>query len=626
MEATYKPQIGNLVKLRVLDLEFNRFEGQIPANISHCLNLIQLGLTLNILSGIVPSQIGLLSKLQVLALDANQLEGDLLNKVVVNLTSLQELYAMRNAFHGSIPDNIGITNKYLSYIVIAENSISGIIPPSFYNLSQLESISLNYNQLQGTLPLDIGFLLPKIKTFHIDHNFFHGNLPASLSNLTNLIILGAINNNFTGKFMFSSKNMPNLKVIQVSGNYLGRGEADDLNFLQTLVNCSKLKTLEFSGDRFGGMLPKFLVASLVGSVSIVALVYFLLCSRRKRNKPSQGSQLNLIEPFSKISYDMLLKATDRFSEANLLGVGRFGSVYKGVLDHQERNTVVAVKVISLEQRGATKSFMAECEALRSIRHRNLLKIVTVCSSTDFQGNDFKALVYEFMTNGSLHQRIHTDPRFRRLSLLQRVEIAIDVASALDYLHNGCDTPIIHCDLKPSNILLDNDMVAHVGDFGLARFHLRATANNSSSIAVKGTVGYAAPEYGLGSMVSKEGDVYSFGIVLLEMMISKSPADEMFERGLDLHNYANSAALSDQLENIIDPRLLEDGGTSEGNEGKILTEIDRKHKCIKSIIEIGVKCSVESPQDRMRIKDAIGELQVTKDALLKQLHVIRAKRV
>ncbi|XP_021725409.1 probable LRR receptor-like serine/threonine-protein kinase At3g47570 [Chenopodium quinoa] len=288
--------------------------------------------------------------------------------------------------------------------------------------------------------------------------------------------------------------------------------------------------------------------------------------------------------------------------------------------------VVAVKVINLEERGAAKSFMAECETLRSIRHRNLLKIVTVCSSTDFQGNDFKALVYEFMTNGSLHQWIFMDARVRILSLLHRVDIAIDVASALDYLHNGCGTPIIHCDLKPSNILLDNDMVAHVGDFGLARFLLRATANNSSSIAVKGTVGYAAPEYGLGSMVSKEGDVYSFGIVLLEMMISKSPTGEMFERGLNLHNYANSAALSDQLVNIIDPRLLENGGTSEGNEGEILTEVHRKHKCIRSIIEIGVKCSMESPQDRMKIEDAIGELQVTKDALLKQLHVIRAKRV
>ncbi|XP_021720740.1 receptor kinase-like protein Xa21 [Chenopodium quinoa] len=505
--------------------------------------------------------------------------------------------------------------------------MSGHLSPQIERLTKLEIIVMYDNYFTGNLPNSWGNM-SHLSDFYLDYNRFEGSIPASLGNCTNLLYLVLAQNNLSGAIplhLFHASSM--LVDLLLYNNQLhGSKLCGGIPVLHLPACPSNPTTKRKRGKLSVPVIVIIVVASLVGSVSIVALVYFLLCSRRKRNKPSQGSQLNLIEPFSKISYDMLLKATDRFSEANLLGVGRFGSVYKGVLDHQERNTVVAVKVISLEQRGATKSFMAECEALRSIRHRNLLKIVTVCSSTDFQGNDFKALVYEFMTNGSLHQRIHTDPRFRRLSLLQRVEIAIDVASALDYLHNGCDTPIIHCDLKPSNILLDNDMVAHVGDFGLARFHLRATANNSSSIAVKGTVGYAAPEYGLGSMVSKEGDVYSFGIVLLEMMISKSPADEMFERGLDLHNYANSAALSDQLENIIDPRLLEDGGTSEGNEGKILTEIDRKHKCIKSIIEIGVKCSVESPQDRMRIKDAIGELQVTKDALLKQLHVIRAKRV
>ncbi|KAK9747933.1 hypothetical protein RND81_02G024600 [Saponaria officinalis] len=144
----------------------------------------------------------------------------------------------------------------------------------------------------------------------------------------------------------------------------------------------------------------------------------------------------------------------------------------------------------LQQQGATKSFIAECKALRNTRHRNLVKIITVCSSTDFQRNDFKALVYEFMPKGNLDRWLHETGH---LTLLQRMDIAIDVAHALNYLHYENETPIVHCDLKPSNILLDEDMVAHVGDFGLAKsFAHPGSLNQSSSVGVEGTVGYGAP--------------------------------------------------------------------------------------------------------------------------------------
>ena len=154
--------------------------------------------------------------------------------------------------------------------------------------------------------------------------------------------------------------------------------------------------------------------------------------------------------------------------------------------------------------GASKSFKAECEALRNIRHQNLVKVLTACSGVDYQGNDFKASAYAFMGNGNLYEWLHPTPRKinealekqRKLSHLQRLNIAIDVASALDYLHNHCETPIVHCDLKPSNVLLDDEMIGHVSDFGLARFlhdivHNSST-NQSSSIGVKGTIGYTPP--------------------------------------------------------------------------------------------------------------------------------------
>ncbi|XP_028108666.1 probable LRR receptor-like serine/threonine-protein kinase At3g47570 [Camellia sinensis] len=170
----------------------------------------------------------------------------------------------------------------------------------------------------------------------------------------------------------------------------------------------------------------------------------------------------------------LLKATDGFSEDKLIGVGNYGSVYKEILDQVQ--TIVAVKVLNLQLSGASKSFMSECKALRTIRHRNLLKILSTCSSVDFQGNEFKALVYKFMANRSLEKWLHNDgienngqeEESRNLKLIQRLNIAIDVASAIDYLHCHCDSTIIHGDLKSSNVLLDDEMIAHVGDFGLAK--------------------------------------------------------------------------------------------------------------------------------------------------------------
>ncbi|CAL8122788.1 unnamed protein product [Prunus armeniaca] len=213
----------------------------------------------------------------------------------------------------------------------------------------------------------------------------------------------------------------------------------------------------------------------------------------------------------------------------LIGVASFGSVYKGVLDFDGAQ-LVAIKVfINMLHHGASKSFLAKCEASRNIRHRNLVKIITACSTVDYQGNDFKALVYELMDNGSLEKWLHSTIETKEetdapqnLNLLQRLDITIDIACALDFLHNDCETPIVHCDLKPSNVLLDAELTGHVSDFGLARFLAKladkASANQASSIGIKGSVGYVAPE----------------------MFTGRRPTDHLFSDGLNLHNFVKTA--------------------------------------------------------------------------------------
>ncbi|MFQ6651261.1 hypothetical protein Gotur_023650 [Gossypium turneri] len=171
-----------------------------------------------------------------------------------------------------------------------------------------------------------------------------------------------------------------------------------------------------------------------------------------------------------------------------------------------------------------------------------------------------------MEKGSLEDWLHPSvdmneqETVRNLNFFQRVSVAIDVAHALEYLHHRCETPIIHCDLKPSNILLNEEMVAHISDFGLAKLlstdRVSYSANHSSSLGFRGTIGYAPPEYGMGSELSTKGDVYSYGILLLEMFTGKRPTDERFKESLSLHNFVKST-LPERISEIIDPILLQE---------------------------------------------------------------------
>jgi len=181
-----------------------------------------------------------------------------------------------------------------------------------------------------------------------------------------------------------------------------------------------------------------------------------------------------------ISYQELCQGTNNFCESNLLGTGGFGSVYKGVLFD---GTIVAIKVLNLQLSSAFKSFDAECKVLRTIRHRNLVKIISTCSNLEF-----RALILQYMSNGSLERWLYSYNYC--LNLLQRVNIMVDIASALEYLHHGLSESVVHCDLKPSNILLNEDMVAHVGDFGISK--ILVENKDATQTKTLGTLGYIAP--------------------------------------------------------------------------------------------------------------------------------------
>jgi serine/threonine protein kinase len=232
-------------------------------------------------------------------------------------------------------------------------------------------------------------------------------------------------------------------------------------------------------------------------LSVILLVWIL----RKKLKESKKTivQDSVAEDhYERTPYHALLRGTNGFSDENLLGRGSYGAVFKCILANEERT--LAVKVFNLGQSRYSNSFEAECEAMRRIRHRYLIKIITSCSSVNHQGQEFKAMVFEFMPNGNLdgwiHSKYQESSANNTLSLVQRLEIAVNILDAVEYLHNYCQPLVIHCDLKPSNILLADDMSARVGDFGISRIIQENTSggmhNSYSSMGIRGSIGYVAP--------------------------------------------------------------------------------------------------------------------------------------
>ncbi|GJV70381.1 leucine-rich repeat protein [Tanacetum coccineum] len=608
-------ELGRLSRLRYLNLYDNKFSGVIPTNLSCCSNLEELWLGGNKLAGSIPNEMSLLLKLAFLVIEDNMLTGGIppflgnitsmevfsavgnltsleISKNILtggippflgNITSMEVFSAVGNLLGGSIPYSLGLW-KSLTEFDSGECNLYGSIPHSIFNLSLLVNFSLPGNHLTGSLPTEIGNQLPNLEWLQLRDNELTGILPHSISNCSKLRLLDMTANSFSGKLTIDFFKLRDIYGIYLANNdFHGRGEADDMSFIDSLKNCTRLVYLELQNCNLIGVIP-LSIGSLVGVTSL-----YLQSNRLQGKIPTTIGKLKKLQVLNLYSNQFSGPIPDAIGNLSLLtqlylGYNKFEGHIPSSLGYCKE-----LNGLDLSNNRLSGKIPKQLLRLPSLTYFLDLSYNSLYGSIPSEIKDLKMLSELYLSYNNLSGTITS---------------SLDVATALDYLHNHCQTTIVHGDLKPSNILLDADMVAHVGDFGLARL-LGTDLNQNSSTGVKGTIGYAPPEYGIGSEMTSSGDVYSFGILLLEVMTGKKPTDGMFNEGLSLHKFAY-VALPDHAVDVIDNDAIVLQST-EANAKKV-------EECLIATIKIGVSCSLDSPPQRMKIEIVVIELQRILDVL------------
>uniref|UniRef100_A0ACD5YAE3 Uncharacterized protein n=1 Tax=Avena sativa TaxID=4498 RepID=A0ACD5YAE3_AVESA len=659
-------------RLEDLSLGSNQISGSIPVEISNLVSLTSLRMENNFLSGSIPSTIGKLQSLYILNLSKNKFSGQI-PPSVGNITQLGKLYLDDNNLSGNIPGSLGQC-KGLLELNLSTNSLDGSIPVNLFAGPPLSlGVDFSYNMLTGEIPSEVG-RLGNLALLNVSNNLLFGAIPEALGSCATLLFLRMERNKLHGQIPQSFGKLLSIQQINLAWNNLSGVVPyffGDLKFLDKLdlsynnfegqipsggcflnssmvvlngnkMLCARIPMLALpicdatSKNHTPLLAVVIIIAPLVAGFLLLYLVVTMwkrrakcvtfpwcnkilsvLCfvaywkrkevvAHQKRREVHACS--NHKETLKKISYGDILKATNWFSSVHTISSTCTGSVYVGRF--KSDRSLVAIKVFNLNEPGGYDSYFIECEVLRSTRHRNIMRPMTLCSTLDSQNQEFKALIFKFMVNGSLerwlHPKQHNGIPGRVLSFGQRICIAADVASALDYVHNQLTPPLIHCDLKPHNILLDDDMTARLSDFGSAKFLLPGLVIRKSLVDVGGTIGYIAPEYGMGCKISVGGDVYSFGVLLLELLTGKRPTYDMFVDGLTLRMFSESM-FPDRVAEILDPHMAH-----EEHQGCVEAWMQRY---IVPLVALGLSCTVESPKDRPGMKDVCAKLSAIRDAFL-----------
>ncbi|TXG70026.1 hypothetical protein EZV62_004961 [Acer yangbiense] len=606
------PAIGKLSEIRRLNLKNNNFSGNLPIELFGALNLQSLVLSGNAFSGPVPTQIGNLKYLQVLDLSGN-------------------------SFRGSIPSSI-VQCKRLKKLLLNQNSFNSSLPDSFgTNLITLQKINLSFNNLTGLNPENFGSL-PNLKdVLDLSHNLFNGPIPASLGKIAERVYIDLSHNNFSGPIPQNAGMLslgptafienpslcgPPLKISCPSGTLDPYTKPFPYDPSPNSVKSRKVHQL-------GSVIAVVVIAMVMGICIVGLLLHYrhkkacacnwgenvggfrfeeklmirkeIFCFTRKdvETLSENSEQYDFVPLDLQVEFDLeqLLKAS-----AFLLGKSRIGIVYKVVL-----NNGPAMAVRRLGQGGSQrfKEFQTEVEAIAKIRHPNIVSLRAY-----FWSIDEKLLIYDYIPNGDLATAIHGKSGmiyFRPPSWQIRLRIIKGIAKGLAFLHEFSPRRYVHGDLRPSNILLGERMEAHISDFGLGR--LADIAEESETVQweqmTNGTPQqsspyeftpinttmtrscYQAPEASKIRKPTQKWDVYSYGVILLEIISGKFPVIQIGSLEMDLVQWIQ-LILEDKkaVTDVFDPFLANDA--------------DREDEIV-AVLGIALVCTHKSPDKRPSMK-------------------------
>lgn len=645
-------ELGQCRNLKFLNLSSNRFSGSLDKHLyPHCMDVFDVsgnelsgsvpafvnkGCSSQLLLGGMPSGYSLLFMSQAVAelslgyCDSGECSAVYHNFAKNNfdgrLTSLplsadryghKTVYTIildHNNFTGSLDTILLEQCSNLNGLIVSfrDNKISGELTEEISaTCHAIRVLVLAGNQISGVLPANIGLLGALVK-MDISKNLLVGQIPASFEDLKSLKFLSLAGNNISGHIPSYFSQLRSLEVLDLSSNSLSGNIAD-------LTPSASLSVFNISFNNLAGPLPsnvralgetdgnpvpadtppdsggftKIEIASITSASAIVAvllaLIILYIYTRKCASRPSRRSLRRrevtvFVDIGAPLTYETVVRAAGSFNASNCIGSGGFGATYKAEI---APGILVAIKRLAIGRFQGIQQFQAEVKTLGRCRHDNLVTLIGYHLS-----DSEMFLIYNFLPGGNLERFIQERTK-RPIDWRMLHKIALDVARALAYLHDNCVPRILHRDVKPSNILLDNEYTAYLSDFGLAR--LLGNSETHATTGVAGTFGYVAPEYAMTCRVSDKADVYSYGVVLLELISDKKALDPSFSPYGNGFNIVAWACM-----------LLQKGRAREFFiEG--LWDL-APHDDLVEILHLGIKCTVDSLSSRPTMKQVVRRLK------------------